>query len=81
MVSLLVRCIDNSNKPERIPDENWPELDKTYTVQFFYQDILTGEIAVSLKELKPGEGFDGYLGRRFTYPYKVIFELIKNFCI
>lgn len=59
-----VICIDNSNKPENIDNEQWIENDTEYIVTDMFRDLISDEISFKLLDKEP-EPFKGYVSSRF----------------
>lgn len=45
-------CIDDTNRPEEIPEERWPKLKEKYTITHVFYHPLQGIQGVLLKEIK-----------------------------
>lgn len=58
-------CVDDKNKPEAIQDKNWVKVNNIYTIDFFSRDVVSGELSLALKEIKPDKPYEVYKGSRF----------------
>jgi hypothetical protein len=72
---MQVICINDSNKPTRIPAEKWVKKGETYTVEFAVTlSLQVGKVGYKLKEIEldhscfPYEYFDA---DRFAVPAKL----------
>jgi len=71
---MKVICIDNSNKPENIPDEEWLEEGMIYTIVDVVElNLQKGKLGISLEELKLTEASAPYqyysLERFLVFPF------------
>ena len=62
---LFAQCIDDSDKPLQVADEDWVEEGDIYIVTNVHKDLISGEHCFKLYGMSPGAGFDTYKADRF----------------
>ena len=80
---MKVICIDSSNKPENIPDEEWLEEGMIYTIADVVElNLQKGKLGISLEELKLTEASAPYqyysLERFLVFPFTDYVETNNN---
>ena len=76
---MKVICIDDSNKPENIPAEEWLEEGMVYTITDVVEmNLQKGKLGISLEEIKLTEASAPYeyysLERFLIFPFKEYIE-------
>tara|TARA_R110000823_G_scaffold103745_5_gene221320 strand:+ start:4887 stop:5204 length:318 start_codon:yes stop_codon:yes gene_type:complete len=72
---MKVLCIDNSDKPENIPEEEWLEEGKVYTISDVVEmNLQKGKLGISLEEIQLTEASAPYeyysLERFLLFPFE-----------
>ena len=63
----LVLCIDDTDKPNEIPDKDWIEAGEVYTVQRVLYNPIAEAHMFDLLEVKTPAPFGGYTVSRFVW--------------
>ena len=73
-------CIDNDNRPSRVPETKWLEKGKEYTLDFTMTVHPQKKLAFQLKEIELDESCSPYtwfLANRFAFRQEDIESLIE----
>lgn len=72
-------CIDDKNRPSKIPEEKWVVVGQEYTIQFAIMVVPQGTLAFQLEEIELGPEcfpWEFFLASRFSFAHNDVHELL-----
>lgn len=72
-------CIDDSGKPEVVPNSKWVKLGQIYTVIYTVNVLPQGEVAFQLREIDLDEScypYEYFLSSRFAFYNDDFYDLL-----
>jgi hypothetical protein len=73
-------CIDNDNRPSRVPENKWLEKDKEYTLAFSITVLPQKELAFQLQEIELDDScspYEWFLANRFAFRKEDLEKLVE----